>query len=62
MITTEQCSICSQLNNKTRVAVTDFRPHHTCNIIEAFRPGIKVEKVEKVISLGPYGHRIYITL
>ena len=28
-----QCSICSQLNNKHRVAVTDFRLHHTCSII-----------------------------
>ena len=25
--------ICSQLNNKTSVAVTDFRLHHTCSII-----------------------------
>ena len=28
MITTVQCSICSQLNNKTRVAVTDIRLHN----------------------------------
>ena len=28
-----QCSICSQLNNKYRVVVTDFRLHHTCSII-----------------------------
>ena len=28
-----QCSICSQLNNKHRVVVTDFRLHHTCSII-----------------------------
>ena len=27
-----QCSICSQLNNKHRVVVTDFRQHHTCSI------------------------------
>ena len=33
MITTAQCSICSQLNNKPRVVVTDFRLHHTCSII-----------------------------
>ena len=33
MITTVQCSIPSQLNNKPRVVVTDFRLHHTCNII-----------------------------
>ena len=33
MITTVQCSICSQLNNKHRVVVTDFRMHHTCSII-----------------------------
>ena len=35
MITTVQCSICSQLNNKTRVyvVVTEFRLHHTCSII-----------------------------
>ena len=33
MITTMQCSICSQLNNKHRVVVTDFRLHHTCSII-----------------------------
>ena len=33
MITTVQCSICSQLNNKHRVVVTDFRLHHTCSII-----------------------------
>ena len=33
MITTVQCSICSQLNNKPRVVVTDFRLHHTCSII-----------------------------
>ena len=33
MITTVQCSICSQLNNKHRVMVTDFRVHHTCSII-----------------------------
>ena len=35
MITTPQCSICSQLNNKPRVyiVVTDFRLHHTCSII-----------------------------
>ena len=33
VITTVQCSICSQLNNKTRVAVTEFRLHHTCSII-----------------------------
>ena len=24
--------ICSQLNNKPRVVVTDFRLHHTCSI------------------------------
>ena len=29
MITTVQCSICSQLNNKPRVVVTDFRLYHT---------------------------------
>ena len=28
-----QCSICSQLNNKHRVVITDFRLHHTCSII-----------------------------
>ena len=28
-----QCSICSQLNNKHRVVVTEFRLHHTCSII-----------------------------
>ena len=33
MITTVQCSICSQLKNKHRVVVTDFRLHHTCSII-----------------------------
>ena len=33
MITTVQCSICSQLNNKHRVVVTDFRLHHTCSIL-----------------------------
>ena len=33
MITTVQCSICSQLNNKHSVVVTDFRLHHTCSII-----------------------------
>ena len=33
MITTVQCSICSQLNNKPRVVVTNFRLHHTCSII-----------------------------
>ena len=33
MITTVQYSICSQLNNKHRVVVTDFRLHHTCSII-----------------------------
>ena len=33
MITTVQCSICSQLNNKPRVVVTDFRLHHTCSLI-----------------------------
>ena len=33
MITTVQCSICSQLNNKPRVVVTDFMLHHTCSII-----------------------------
>ena len=33
MITTVQCSICSQLNNKPRVVVTDFRLHHTYSII-----------------------------
>ena len=33
MITTMQCSISSQLNNKHRVVVTDFRLHHTCSII-----------------------------
>ena len=33
MITTVQCSICSQLNNKHGVVVTDFRLHHTCSII-----------------------------
>ena len=32
MITTVQCSICSQLTNKPRVVVTDFRLHHTCSI------------------------------
>ena len=32
VITTVQCSICSQLNNKLRVVVTDFRLHHTCSI------------------------------
>ena len=36
MITTvQQCSICSQLNNKPRVVVTDFRLHRTCSIIES---------------------------
>ena len=37
MITTVQYSIilCSQLNNKPRVAVTDLRLHHTCSIIES---------------------------
>ena len=30
---TVQCSICSQINNKHRVVVTDFRLHHTCSII-----------------------------
>ena len=35
MITTVQCSICSQLNNKPRVVVIDFSLHHTCSIIEA---------------------------
>ena len=30
---TVQCSICSQLNNKHRVVITDFRLHHTCSII-----------------------------
>ena len=33
MITTVQYNICSQLNNKHRVVVTDFRLHHTCSII-----------------------------
>ena len=33
VITTVQCSICSQLNNKPRVVVTDFRLHHACSII-----------------------------
>ena len=33
MISNVQCSICSQLNNKPRVVVTDFRMHHTCSII-----------------------------
>ena len=33
MITTVQCSIPSQLKNKPRVVVTDFRLHHTCSII-----------------------------
>ena len=33
MITTVQCSICSQLNNKPRVVVTDFMLHHTCSIL-----------------------------
>ena len=33
MITTVQCSICSQLNNKPRVVVTYFKLHHICSII-----------------------------
>ena len=33
MITTVQCSICSQLNNKPRVVVTDFKLQYTCSII-----------------------------
>ena len=33
MITTVQCSICSQLNIKHSVVVTDFRLHYTCSII-----------------------------
>ena len=33
MTTTVQCSIPSQLNNKPRVVVTDFRLYHTCSII-----------------------------
>ena len=33
MITTVQCSICTQLNNKHRVVVKYFRLHHTCSII-----------------------------
>ena len=33
MITTVQCSICSQLNNMPRVVLTDFRLHHTCSLI-----------------------------
>ena len=32
-LTTVQCSIPSQLNNKPRVVVTDFRLYHTCSII-----------------------------
>ena len=28
-----QCSICSQLNNKHRLVVTDFGLYHTCSII-----------------------------
>ena len=31
-ITTVQCSICSPLNTKPRVVVTDFRLHHTAII------------------------------
>ena len=40
MITTVQCSICSQLNNTTRVCVvvSDFRLHHTCSIITSYTP------------------------
>ena len=38
VITTVQCSICGQLNNKPRVVVTDFRLHHTCSIIESVDP------------------------
>ena len=37
VITTVQCSICSQLNNKPRVVVTDFRLRHTCSTIILLR-------------------------
>ena len=33
LITTVQCSICSQLNKKLRVVVIDIRLHHTFSII-----------------------------
>ena len=69
VIITVQYSICSQLNNKPRVVVTDFRLHQTCSIIMAlltsgvirslhcnpctFSPGIM--KSTKVQTLGAIG-------
>ena len=50
MITTVQCSICNQLNNKPRVVVTDFRLHHTCSIIILWLhslSGVIIESVDR---------------
>ena len=53
MITTVKCIICSQLNNKTREAVTDFRLHHTCSIIILWLHSLSgATKVGPLVELG----------
>ena len=55
MTTTVQCSICSQLNNKHRVVVTDFRLHHTCSIIILWLHSLSGSEVGVAISIrDPY--------
>ena len=53
MITTVQCSIPSQLNNKPRVVVTDFRLHHTCSII-ASEASFLVCSMARIFSIYIY--------
>ena len=55
--TTVQCSICSQLNNKPRVVVTDFRLYHTCSII-ASKASFLVSSMARIFYI--YINYIYI--
>ena len=62
MITTVQCSICSQLNNKPRVVVTDFRLHHTCSICDPLcehQPYVK-KNIIFFIQISQYFCQIYL--
>ena len=61
MITTVQCSICSQLNNKPRVVVTDFRLHHTCSIIIWLHSLNGVQPRHNIYKrVREYAHLIYV--
>ena len=57
MITTVQCSICSQLNTKPRVVVTYFRLHHTCSIIIIMASRLTGLSIEPSTSQGESSSR-----